>query len=261
MLQEPSLNVVCDQPVRTSQKVEKPFRRGPLVAYSRGDEGKLAGRGREFGVRLVDQMSQPNPSFRRNSYLHEQLERASALTPARRAFEAGTRRPSRALDQCGLARTGAREPCRDRHPHIIVDCLGDPTSCEVCRRISEALFDFLKHYQHDLCVSHDVQQGLPEKNGLCGFHTRQLEAVSSQQGLCEGYPPLLERWSLALREAARGMDAGRLDLTRSGCSHISYAKHTVIVVVIDRVSLALGPFHPAERRPACVDLLLSRRFR
>jgi len=77
-------------------------------------------------------------------------------------------------------------------------------SCEVCRRISDALFNFLKHYQHDLFVSHDVQQGLAEKNGLCSFHTRQLEAVSSQQGLCEAYPPLLERWSAALREAARG---------------------------------------------------------
>jgi len=77
-------------------------------------------------------------------------------------------------------------------------------SCEVCRRISDALFNFLKHYQHDLCVSHEVQQGFAEKNGLCSFHTRQLEAISSQQGLCEGYPPLLERWSAALREAARG---------------------------------------------------------
>jgi hypothetical protein len=51
-----------------------------------------------------------------------------------------------------------------------------------------------------------VQQGLAEKNGLCSFHTRQLEAISSQQGLCEGYPPLLERWSASLRKAALGRD-------------------------------------------------------
>ncbi|MGC2396409.1 MAG: dynamin family protein [Rhodomicrobium sp.] len=79
-------------------------------------------------------------------------------------------------------------------------------SCEVCRRISDALFNFLKHHQHDLCVSHDVRQGLAERNGLCSFHTRQLETVSSQQGLCEGYPPLFERWSVALREAVRGTE-------------------------------------------------------
>ena len=80
----------------------------------------------------------------------------------------------------------------------------DLAACEVCRRISDALFNSLKHYQHDLCGSQEVQQGLAEKNRL--HFIRQLEAISSQQGLCEGYPPLLERWSAALRETARGTE-------------------------------------------------------
>jgi len=74
--------------------------------------------------------------------------------------------------------------------------------CEICERILHAVFDFLCQYQYDLSARSDVQQGHARHGGLCGPHTWQYASLASPQGICTGYPTLLERLAECLRSAA-----------------------------------------------------------
>jgi GTP-binding protein EngB required for normal cell division len=74
--------------------------------------------------------------------------------------------------------------------------------CEICGHITEAMFDFLFRYQHDLMASRDEQQRFAEHGGFCSFHTWQYHSVASPRGTCTAYSALLERVAGDLREIA-----------------------------------------------------------
>lgn len=74
--------------------------------------------------------------------------------------------------------------------------------CEICESVYGAQHRFLRQHQYDLAYSEDAQRRLAGSHGFCSFHTRQFEAISSQAGLCMGYPPLLEHLASGFQEAA-----------------------------------------------------------
>jgi small GTP-binding protein len=79
-------------------------------------------------------------------------------------------------------------------------------SCDICREIERAVYAFLCRYQHDLVVSRSVRATLVDRGGFCEFHTWQYETVASPRGTCIGFPEVLDRLSLRLREIAATRD-------------------------------------------------------
>jgi len=77
-------------------------------------------------------------------------------------------------------------------------------NCSVCDRIVDAVFDFLRTYQYDLCVSEEVQREHAEAGGFCAMHTWQYANLASPQGICSAYPRLLFRFSQDLLDLAEG---------------------------------------------------------
>lgn len=75
-------------------------------------------------------------------------------------------------------------------------------SCNVCLHIERAVYAFLCRYQHDLVTSRSVRTALADRGGFCDFHTWQYETVASPRGTCIGFPEVLDRLSLRLREVA-----------------------------------------------------------
>jgi small GTP-binding protein len=74
--------------------------------------------------------------------------------------------------------------------------------CEICARVSDATFEFLRRYQYDLSVNQDVQRHHAERGGLCPLHTWQYAALAAPRDICTGYAALLERLSGWFRDAA-----------------------------------------------------------
>lgn len=66
-------------------------------------------------------------------------------------------------------------------------------TCAICAVASDALFDFLCHYQY--AIGHDAaaQREFLTSRGLCPTHTWHLERLSSPRGLSLGYPSLLDQ--------------------------------------------------------------------
>jgi hypothetical protein len=49
----------------------------------------------------------------------------------------------------------------------------------------------MRRRQYELSTSDAQQIGHAEQGGFCGLHTWQYEAISSPQGVCSAYPPVL----------------------------------------------------------------------
>ena len=71
--------------------------------------------------------------------------------------------------------------------------------CKICRDVEAALFEFMSHRQYELSVSEKDQISHAEQGGFCGLHTWQYEAISSPQGICSAYPPVLTTLGRRLR--------------------------------------------------------------
>ncbi len=74
--------------------------------------------------------------------------------------------------------------------------------CEICEQIVNASFEFLCRFQYDLSVRPEVQQDHARRGGLCPMHSWQYGSLASTQGICTGYPALLERLSAWFRATA-----------------------------------------------------------
>jgi GTP-binding protein EngB required for normal cell division/polyhydroxyalkanoate synthesis regulator phasin len=74
--------------------------------------------------------------------------------------------------------------------------------CKICREVEAALFDFMRHRQYELSTSEKDQISHAEQGGYCGLHTWQYEAISSPQGVCSAYPPVLAALGRRLRALA-----------------------------------------------------------
>ena len=103
-----------------------------------------------------------------------------------------------ALDQPGAAQR-SETPTDDP---MATDSLRKFQPCEVCARILDATFEFLRRYQYDLSVSPEVQQGHAQRGGLCALHTWQYAFLAAPRDICTGYPALLDRLSAWFHDAA-----------------------------------------------------------
>jgi GTP-binding protein EngB required for normal cell division len=74
--------------------------------------------------------------------------------------------------------------------------------CEVCARMLDATFEFLRRYQYDLSISPQVQRNHAERGGLCALHTWQYALLAAPRDICTGYPALLDRLSAWFHDAA-----------------------------------------------------------
>jgi small GTP-binding protein len=76
--------------------------------------------------------------------------------------------------------------------------------CVICRRLREALFEFMRHDQFDLATREDRRAEHAEVGGFCALHTWQYAEMGSDVGISIGYARLAAANADALRTAAQG---------------------------------------------------------
>jgi len=65
------------------------------------------------------------------------------------------------------------------------------SSCFVCKRMADATFKFMSHFQYDLSHSREQQLFHASRSGFCSLHTREYARLASPQGIASGYPQTL----------------------------------------------------------------------
>ena len=65
------------------------------------------------------------------------------------------------------------------------------SSCLVCKRMADATFKFMSHFQYDLSHSREQQLFHASRTGFCSLHTREYARLASPQGIASGYPQTL----------------------------------------------------------------------
>jgi GTP-binding protein EngB required for normal cell division len=145
----------------------------------------------EFLLRMCDRLSdlaRSLPSSERTASLSEAIAELS-----RRVSD----------DRLGTSRTS--EP----HPESLNTAPSGTQlrPCEVCTSAFSALWEFLTRFQNEIAINQKVRGDLAERGGLCSFHTWQYESIASPQGVCEGYPPILEDWAAWMRGTAADANA------------------------------------------------------
>ncbi len=65
------------------------------------------------------------------------------------------------------------------------------SSCFVCRRMADATFKFMSHFQYDLSHSREEQLFHASRSGFCTLHSREYARLASPQGIASGYPNTL----------------------------------------------------------------------
>lgn len=81
------------------------------------------------------------------------------------------------------------------------------SSCFVCKRMADATFKFLSHFQYDLSHSQEQQELHASRTGFCALHTREYARLASPQGIASGYPSTL---LFAAENLRKLLDHGRL---------------------------------------------------
>lgn len=84
-------------------------------------------------------------------------------------------------------------------PGLVVAELAE---CEICRSVSDSLFNFLARFQGQMRSDPVVQAQHAACGGLCGRHAVQFEALAAPREICTGFAPVLERQAELLRCAA-----------------------------------------------------------
>jgi len=74
--------------------------------------------------------------------------------------------------------------------------------CVICQRVVAALFEYMSAKQYSLSVNAGDQRQHALVSGFCSIHSWYYEALVSPQGICLGYPPLLDVIAGRLRSLA-----------------------------------------------------------
>jgi len=74
--------------------------------------------------------------------------------------------------------------------------------CPVCQRMGNAAADSFAHWQYALSSDEAAQTAFAAESGFCPLHAWQLLALSSPQGISQGYPKLLERLASEIAQLA-----------------------------------------------------------
>lgn len=103
---------------------------------------------------------------------------------------------------------GADQSTNHKKAFVKVDtCLMEDlqkSGCPVCNHMEEVMFDFLATWQYTLINDENVQREFASERGFCPAHTWQLASMSSQRGISQGYPKLLEHFAGALMKIING---------------------------------------------------------
>jgi hypothetical protein len=81
------------------------------------------------------------------------------------------------------------------------------SSCFVCKRMADATFKFMSHFQYELSHSREQQSFHASRSGFCTLHSREYARLASPQGIASGYPNTLLFVAEHLRSLSHG---GRL---------------------------------------------------
>lgn len=81
------------------------------------------------------------------------------------------------------------------------------TACGLCTRVHDALYEFLRKYQHELIGRADVRERLAARHGMCGPHLWFYAAMSVDRDICLALTPTVREvagtlWGVA--ESCRG---------------------------------------------------------
>jgi len=82
--------------------------------------------------------------------------------------------------------------------------------CPVCQRLGNAAADFFAHWQYALSSDEAAQSAFAAESGFCPLHAWQLLALSSPQGISQGYPKLVERLAREIAPLAAAPAAAQL---------------------------------------------------
>ena len=74
--------------------------------------------------------------------------------------------------------------------------------CPVCQFMSKAAVDFYARWQYALSSDEAAQAAFAAESGFCPLHAWQLFALSSPQGISQGYPKLVERLAREIAQLA-----------------------------------------------------------
>lgn len=67
--------------------------------------------------------------------------------------------------------------------------------CPVCNHLIQTTLDYFAHWINSFSNDQKVQEQYADEMGFCPFHTWQLDRITSPQGISQGYPKLLKRFS------------------------------------------------------------------
>lgn len=141
------------------------------------------------------------------------------------------------------------------------------TRCKVCREVEAALLEFMRHTQYELSRNEEEQISHAERGGFCGLHTWQYEAISSPQGVCSAYPPVLTALGRRLRSlresatSAAALTAGVLklmpnDVTCRACRLVATVERRAATKLLAALT-AEGQNEPTPLPPLCLRHLYS----
>jgi hypothetical protein len=74
--------------------------------------------------------------------------------------------------------------------------------CLLCARVHNALYEFLRQYQHELATNPEARERLAAARGLCEPHLRLYAAMAAERDVCLALTPLMNRAAGALAAAA-----------------------------------------------------------
>jgi hypothetical protein len=130
--------------------------------------------------------------------------------------------------------------------------------CPVCQRLGKAVTDFFARWQYALSSNETAQAAFAAESGFCPLHAWQLFALSSPQGISQGYPKLVERLACQIAQlAAAPAVAPRLPrVPDSGncraCGLLRRVEKAYILRVADFVQTAEGRQAYARSQGVCL---------
>jgi len=74
--------------------------------------------------------------------------------------------------------------------------------CLLCAHVHNALYEFLRQYQHQLATNPEARERLAAARGLCEPHLRLYAAMAAERDVCLALTPLMNRAAGALAAAA-----------------------------------------------------------
>ena len=103
--------------------------------------------------------------------------------------------------------------------------------CPVCNHIWKSVFEFFAQWNYSLANNENIQKENAASLGLCPFHSWQLVAMASPQGISKGYVQLLRRiadelLTLSNRSGNRQEDLASLIKDSRDCRICSLMRET-----------------------------------